>query len=227
MRSARTTALFAAGALVALLAGCTTSNPPQPSASPNDSAALLATVLAELGPFPPSTPLSADEQEAALVAADDSYWAQVLAVHPDAERPAVDRVKAIQSSEYASIQKECMRSEGQVVPETSGEAFGWEFNITLAGDLAWYTCAVRYPAAPRPPLTPAQLGYFYDYLTQFTAPCLDALGSKADTPPSRNDFVTKWPNQRWFPAPTNVQPADPEFSAAAKLCPTRAPGMDD
>ena len=89
-----------------------------------------------------------------------------------------------------------------------------------------YLCEVEYPARPRPPLTPTQLGYLYDYFVQFKAPCLQGLGYELMPPtnaPSKDVFVTDWPRQGWNPSP--VTGLDAEAAAVELACPSYPDGL--
>lgn len=198
-----------------LLGGCTSTESP-----PAGQAVSRQEILDQLGPFPEDTAWSSAEREQALNDADDAYWSRVAALHPNAVRPSVARVAESSEEDAESTLATCLTDGGVSLEGTTAREFT---PITEAENLTWYTCKVRYPALPRPPISEEQLGYLYDYLTLFVAPCLAERGSEQPTPPTRKDFIENWPNQNWFPTSTK-EIGSAEQTADYEACPTSIGG---
>ncbi|MEI5582803.1 MULTISPECIES: hypothetical protein [unclassified Agromyces] len=91
---------------------------------------------------------------------------------------------------------------------------------TEAQAVAGYACDAAHPVrvvsgGPND----AELGWIFDYLTEFTAPCYAANGYDNPPPPSREEWVSKWPEFVWFPSPGDMV-LEPEVQAALdEACP--------
>jgi len=198
-------------ASVVMITGCT-STPAAVAPEPDARQVVLDT----LGPFPADSPWTEDEREQALIASSDSYWSRVTMLFPSAERPDVERVAEVSPDESNAQIAACLNEAGVSLASPG------EFSSSYEGDnLAWYACNVRYPTVPRPPVNDEQLGYIYDYLTGFVAPCLEKLGLEVEAPPTRKFFIEQWPNQNWYPAPA-VDGELGELEAIGKECPSSA-----
>jgi len=206
------TAIVAAVAMT--LSGCVTNDLAEKDESPSQQA-----VLDKLGPFPPDEPWTEADRESALNADADVYWSRVLALYPEAVRPEVTREAEVQADKADSVVSECLDEDGIKIEGTLSEFTP----ITEAENLSWYACSVRFPVVPRPPVSKEQLGYIYDYLTLFVAPCLIDQGSTVDEPPTRDFFVENWPNQNWFPAPS-AEPGSTEYATMNEACPSSVGG---
>lgn len=220
-------------AMVILLAisGCTAESapPPSESPSPDTSTDIVAEALNVLGPVPTAPPLSPEEEERARIAAVESGWDSVRAQYPDAQRPSVEFEHYSEHEEYLRGQIDCLRDLGLKVDlahDADGAVNG--FSLDFGEDdgqnasIGSWSCQVRYPQHPRPPATPEQLGYLYDYFTQFVVPCLEAHGQPQAVPLTRAEFIARWPDQGWFPS-SNRDAPDGEATDAA--CPSVMPDM--
>ena len=68
------------------------------------------------------------------------------------------------------------------------------------------------------PPNEAQLGWIYDYFTEYYGPCFEANDIVVPPAPSRAEFIANWPNPGWFPSDDRAV-ADPERDAAlAEAC---------
>jgi hypothetical protein len=203
--TARTFAL--AAALGLLLTGCATATPPAV-----DEGVSRDAVLTELGPYPADTVWTPAEHDQALTESLDRYWSQLAQQFPDAVRPAVSVEREIDFSEIDAVQGECIADGGDPIIWPDSETVP---QTAVAAEL-WFTCKSRFPVTPEPPANDAQLGYIYDYLTKFTAPCYEENGSPQPEAPTKEFFVENWPNQKWFPSP-----AEPEkFNELLAVCPS-------
>ena len=224
--------LVTMAAVVALaIGGCSSQLAPEPPESPSPSAYpdIVAEALKVLGPVPTAAPLSAEQEDAARVAAVESAWQAVLRQFPDAQRPAVDFEHYADDDEFIDQQIACLRDLGITVDvgtTSDGQVGGYSMNPASgeeeAAMIGHWSCEVRYPQHPRPPATPEQLGYLYDYFTQFVVPCLEAHGQPQTVPLTRVEFIANWPNQNWFPSSNQGVP-DGEATDAA--CPSTMPDM--
>ena len=205
-------------ALSLLLVGCT--SPPEISTTSTYSPELTQALLV-IGPYPTPEPLSEDDRRALMDEQLDNSWADLLIAFPDAERPDVEIVATVSSEEYRETRRDCLRDLG----ETVGADDDWEPDGTEASALLGYTCDARYPLEPGPPVTDAELGYLYDFLTTFTTPCLKRLGFDNPAPPSRADFVSKWPQQDWWPRAEGLEMGSPDEMDAYDTCPSSPPSM--
>ena len=169
--------------------------------------------------LPTGEPLSDEEELGETTRVIELYWQSVVADFPDAERPVVDIAEVVDAGDREAPLADCLKNQGVSVPADQS-AESW-YPATEGEALAWFTCQASYPPRPSPPITDDQLGYLYDYLTLFVAPCLNKHGSNVPKPPSREDFITEWPNQMWYPEPTNVHGDDPEYAGILEACPLR------
>lgn len=204
---------IAAVVLVTLLAGCSTPDLPEPTATAAQPT-LQEQAIAELGPYPADTPWEEGEREKKLQDAADLRWSsisgQVLAARPDVPVEA-----EVTSAEAEAVRGECMAEEGVPLGDYTMTEFG---PVTEKESIAWYTCLVRFPGIPRPLANDEQLGYIYDYWTGYVAPCLAERGANNPPPPSREEFVAQWPNQKWYPAPAGA-PGSEQFGIDGEACP--------
>jgi hypothetical protein len=193
-------------ALTALaLSGCSSWTDGQSVASPTRSPLPTGTgvTVADLGPVPEAAVFTPEEEEAARAAAVEKSWDNFSAVYPDAIRPEATFVEYVTGAAYMQ-RYDCLVAEG-VDLNLSPDGRTWERANTSAStqfdDLADFVCATRYPGHPQPPATVEQLGYLYDYLVQIQVPCLATFGLATEAPPTREEFITEYPDQGWFASP--------------------------
>ncbi|GAA0991515.1 hypothetical protein GCM10009563_04290 [Subtercola frigoramans] len=91
--------------------------------------------------------------------------------------------------------------------------------ITPAQAVSAFSCESRFRTQPSAPPTRDQLGYLYDYLTRFLAPCYTANGFDNPPPPSREDFVKRWPDQDWYPSFGDAPMGTDHEEAVMTACP--------
>ena len=212
------TVVVSVTALSLLLGGCTT--PPDTSITSSYGPELTQALL-EIGPYPTPEPLSESDRQALLEEQIDNAWAELLLAYPSAERPDVEVIATVSGEEYRDARRDCLRDLGEIV----GDDDDWEPDATEASALLGYTCDAQYPIAPGPPVTDDEIGYLYDFLITFTVPCLERLGMENPAPPSRSDFVSKWPQQHWWPKAEGVEMGSPEEIAVYDTCPSSPPAM--
>jgi hypothetical protein len=195
---------------VPLLAGCTGQTAPISSPSPAPAGTQVEEKVAveypmpDLGPSPTPVPLSEDERRALTLGYEDQDWQTVVARYPDAVRPEVRFDGYTDGSSRIDALETCYEASGVPVERGTDE----DGNLAAINDrsgskeqaVAGFACRSALPSTPSPPPTDAMLGYIYDYLTQFLAPCYEANGMENPPPPSRADFIANFPNQNWWPA---------------------------
>ncbi|GAA1058063.1 hypothetical protein GCM10017608_04660 [Agromyces luteolus] len=223
-------ALVAASALTVIaLAGCAAPAPAEPDTIPDAASetSLVLIPMPDLEPVPdPAPPLTAAESEAARLADADAQWAALLVTYPDAVRPADPFAGYISEADRLDVRRACYDAEGLTIEEgfAATDPDGPAISISAqpqdeAEAIAAWGCDATHPiqrTASGP--TDAELGWIYDYLVAYSAPCLEANG--IDNPPAapRDEWVTKWPDYVWFPS-TGTAPMDPETEQALfELC---------
>lgn len=226
----RTAAAVLMACVAAVLAGCVAlpseaaapaAATPAPTTSPSFAA---YPVPADLGAEPASDILSDSEIEALRVQYEDQAWSDLLLRFPDAVRPGVHFAGYVsETDDRVAIMTACYEPYG--IPLDHGTiADGTVVSVGPSGDseeeeLAGFVCRSEHPSRPTAPLNTAQKVWVYRYLTEFLAPCYAANGIENPPPPSREDFVAKWPNQNWWPSSGNM-PLDGDADAALqKACP--------
>ena len=207
---------FAAAAM--LISGCTAPDSPSTTSTYSPE---LAQALLELGPYPTPAPLTESERDAQLSEGSDREWAEVLTSFPDAIRPDVEVIETVSTNEYRDKRRACLTEAG----ETIAPGDEWEPDGTEASAILGYVCAVEFPITPGRPFSDLELGYLYDFLTGFTVPCMSARGYETDPPISREAFVTKWPNQNWYPYPGGLELMAEESEQLLAECPTEPPTL--
>ena len=223
---------------VLLLTGCAVESEPTESPRPVASAPdpednypspdpdYMDAVRAKLGPVPVSEPLTPEQEVQALAADADLRWETVTHFFPDEPRPNATVISIADDGDYVEAILPCFASRDVPVTPTFGNRGYGNDNTDREDVVNQYLCEVEYPARPRPPLTPTQLGYLYDYFVQFKAPCLQGLGYELMPPtnaPSKDVFVTDWPRQGWNPSP--VTGLDAEAAAVELACPSYPDGL--
>lgn len=228
-RSRRSVPVHCALASIAvlLLAGCATGGAPEAVPHPSGDPARVAVSLElpDLGAAPAGDPplTEAESEEARLDEAEQS-WQLVLQRYPNAVRPDVVFAGFVTDDTRVETMRECYAAAGLPVDEgrdTGGRVVSIGTTTTNEAEaIAQFACATAHPSKtvfPGP--NAAERGWFYDYLTTFTVPCLAANGIESDAPPSREEFVANWPNQGWYPSVG--MSADAEWDAALeKACPS-------
>jgi len=218
-------------ASVAVLAACATFPVGEGAVTPTESATAVVSIeMPELAPYPDSDPpLTKAESEAKRLEDADQRWQGVLASYPDAVRPEVAFEGYVTDENRIVVLRACYEAAGLQVDEgrTAGnldgppDSIGW----SAAGEadmIAGYACDTAHPTkVANPGPNDAELGWIYDYLTDFYAPCLAANGVMVADPPGREIWVETWPGYVWFPSVGDDQRFwEPEMDAALQdACP--------
>lgn len=180
-----------------------------PAATPTDAASQVVSLpMPEFTPYPAGDPFTEADVEAARVAEADRDWQGVLAMYPDAARPEVALEAYVTDENRVDVMRSCYEAaglpidEGRTTPDPEGPvvSIGTSTN-TLEEAIAAYSCRVAHAnkRISGPP-NAEQLGWIYDYLTEYYVPCYDANGIVVPPAPPRAEFVRNWPNQGWFPS---------------------------
>jgi len=178
--------------------------------------------MPDLGPSPaPATP-GPDELEKLRLDEQDREWDAVTATYPDAVRPA-DPFQEYRDPNDSTALLGCLTAAGLPVDLGSTVGGGGPVSVgtstsTEAEEVASFTCWAGYPTKPVAPMTAAQLDYLYSYLTEYLVPCYEANGITNEKAPSREDFVSQWPNQGWFPDTTSAALSDQEQQRIDSTC---------
>lgn len=226
------TGALAAGLTVVLalsLAGCAAA-PGKATGGPTGTGTptplAVSVPMPDLGPSPQPASLTPQQTEALRVQARDAAWQSVLTQYPDAVRPDVPFDGYLDQADEMRVMSACFTQHGVPLgysypvgakkgdPPTGvgGEATDEQQSIGL------YWCTVEHPGKPSSPPNAAQLSWMYDYLTRFIVPCYRANGITVPAAPSKQDFVSKWPHQNWFPSPGMSADAARD-AAVQKACP--------
>lgn len=211
-RTAAGFGLALAAASLVVLTGCAA-----PSAAgdadavePTGPASVVSIEMPDWAPYPESDPpLTEAQSEAKRLEDADARWQAVLASYPDAVRPADAFAGYVTDENRVEVFRECYEAGGLQVDEgrsagnTDGppDSIGWSGSGSEAELIAAYTCDTAHPTkitSPGP--NDAELGWIYDYLTEFYAPCLAANGIEVPEPPGREVWVDTYPGFVWFPS---------------------------
>ena len=207
--------------IVLSIAGCSSSPAPAPVETATPQATSIP--VPDIGHSPAPTPLTDAETEAQRISEQDQAWVQVLTRFPQAVRPAVDAVEYVAIDETIEKLIECYESVGVPIDigrDRHGNIGGVStLSTTEAEAVAEFVCRQQLRPRPRAPINQAQLGWMYDYLTEFYVPCLEANGIKNPAPPSRSDFIANYPNQNWFPSMGSAFMDNDLGEAIALACP--------
>lgn len=219
----------AAVAVVGALAGCSASATASAPGTPHPTPTPLAVTvpMPDLGPSPAPAPQTPAQPKQLRLARVEQQWQQLLLQYPSAVRPHVAFQGYITDATEMTVMKACFTEQN--VPIGYGYPVGAKKGdkpTSVGGEtsdeqeaVGLYICSVEHPYTPNSPMTPQQLGWSYDYFTEFLVPCYEANGFAVPPAPSRADFIAKWPNQNWFPSAGSI--ADPDRAAAvAKACPS-------
>lgn len=217
----RSAGAAAALVVVAALLGCS-ADTVETTATPEatDAAAQVVSIpMPEFAPWPASDPFTDADVEAARIAEADRDWQVVLMRYPDAVRPEV-AFEYVTEANRVDVRRACFEGAGLPIEEgRSGSTDGPVVSVnatttTTAQEVAAYTCRVAHPdKRTSGPPNAEQLGWIYDYLTEYYGPCLAENAIEVPPAPPRDEFVANWPNQGWFPSNTRPMP-DPEWDAA-------------
>ncbi|MCU1407712.1 MAG: hypothetical protein JWQ43_4015 [Glaciihabitans sp.] len=206
---------------VALLAGCTAAGSYLPSSTrwPVPTAHATADAvqypLPDIGPSPAPSPRTAEEIDAQRLAEQDQRWEEVTHLFPAAVRPVIEFDGYPGDDTVAALVDDCLQAAG-FTPAMDDSRDGEDQAMAVLR----YTCLADNPYHPFNPPNDAQLGYIYDYLTEFMVPCFEANGISNPAPPSRADFIALWPNQQWFPSTGEMPMGTAEDTAIHEACPT-------
>ena len=215
-------ALVAGALALALLSGCASSDPVEPPAASAtaDPDAVVSIEMPDLGPSPAPDELTEEQREALRMGYQDQFWQNVVAQYPDAVRPADPFTGYTAADDMQDALNACYVSQGL----TLGTTIDAEGNSSPGGaeagteqeSIGMFLCHAKITGPTQPP-NDAQLGYIYDYLTEFLVPCYEANGIENPAPPTREEFIANWPNQNWFPM-TGLFGEDRDY-AVNKACP--------
>ncbi|WP_136708968.1 hypothetical protein [Agromyces sp. H66] len=219
-------------ASVIVLAGCAAPSPDAgPTATPTEpTSAVVSIEMPDLAPYPESDPpLTEAQSEAKRLEDADRRWQGVLSAYPDAVRPDVAFAGYVTDENRIEVLRACYQAAGLHVEEgrTFGNTDGPPDSIGWSGDgeadvIAAYACDTAHPTKiTNPGPNSAELGWIYDYLTDFYAPCLEANGIEVPEPPGRDIWVETWPGYVWFPSVgDDPRFREPEMDAALhEACP--------
>lgn len=192
------------GLAVLILSGCTAeSTAPSPGASPTFTA--VPYPMPDFGPKPTMPPLTDAEAETQRVVEQDDFWQRrVLDRFPDAVRPEVKFGGYVTDDDWVDIRRDCYTAAGlpfDIGTNPAGKGGALSPNVdTESNAVAGYVCDSEHPFRPLAPLDARVLGWYYDYLTEFLAPCYAANGIRNTAPPSREYFIANFPDQGWWPS---------------------------
>ena len=186
--------------------------------------------MPELAPYPESDPpLTEAESETKRLEDADQRWLGVLSSYPEAVRPEVTFAGYVTDENRIGELRACYEAAGLQIDEgrTAGNPDGPPDSIGWSGGgeaevIAGYACDTAHPTKiTHPGANDAELGWIYDYLTAFYAPCLAANGIAVPEPPGRDVWVDTWPGYVWFPSAGDDQRFwEPEMDAALQeACP--------
>jgi hypothetical protein len=199
------TVIPAAVAVVVLVAGCTAPVDPvrASTGSPTPAAGAAKTIeMPDLGPSPAPSVLSEEELERLRLAQQDVGWQRVSFMHPAAERPSVVFEGYTGDDDYLDTLHACLVENGVnlgvKVNEVGEEEPTAASPTDEPGAIADFVCRSTVVVKPSP-WNAAQIGYHYDYLTRFLVPCYAANGIENKPAPSREEYISLWPNPGWAP----------------------------
>jgi hypothetical protein len=179
---------------VALLSGCTDAQAP---------AAASTIDMPELGPVPTSDVLTPDAIEQARLAGVEADWLQVASSYPAAVRPDVAFVAFTPGDTFGDALDECYVASGLALDRKTDEVgVSRRTGTTVRSEsdaVAVYLCRSTVVVSP-PPMNAAQIGYYYDYLTEFLAPCYAANDIDNAAAPARETYIASWPSTGWCPS---------------------------
>lgn len=230
--SAAAWCLALAAASVFVLAACTASpSGGTATATPTEPASAVVSIeMPQLAPYPePDPPLTEAESETKRLENAELRWQGVLASFPEAVQPEVAFEGYVTDENRIEVLRACYEAaglrvdEGRTTQNLDGppDSIGWSADGE-ADVIAAYACDTAHPMKiTRPGPNDAELGWIYDYLTLFYAPCLAANGIAVPEPPGRNVWVETWPGYIWFPSTGDDQRFwDPAMEAALReACP--------
>ncbi|MFT3889160.1 MAG: hypothetical protein QM713_13480 [Arachnia sp.] len=235
-------------AVVATLAGCTSTPPPDPVAPvapPAVTNTAPAPAVTNTAPAPdsagkepvlnpgwkewrPKEPVRdrksfTEEEKLALRATNLKEQAEQLNL---AEPPEVPLERWIRSDEFGAVSEKCYAEYGFDVKGTF-DGLGLKVVTRPAEDqaslfdLTTYTCSARFSVDPeyRQPITEDQMRVRYEYELDFLIPCLQDLGYTTPQPPSLETYVSTFWTENWS-AWNALEEADAILEAA---CPPTPP----
>ncbi|QNE47799.1 hypothetical protein F1C58_13440 [Glaciihabitans sp. INWT7] len=227
--------VVAASVMVTLaLSGCASvgAGAHLPKAASSSTPATDRFTAPDLGAKPaPAAPLTDAEAETAHLAEADREWADLVAVHPSAVRPAVALIAYDTGTPLFAASVQCMTQAGYHAA-LAPEGNGWESSgpTVESGDVpeddatayavASYVCAVQHSSRPEPPYTPDELRYVYRYLDQYLVPCWTHYGFTVRTgAPGLDAYLAS--HGAWYPQRSGSGSiSETEINTA---CPVRTP----
>ena len=193
------------------------------SPAPSPAFAAVGYPMPNLGPEPSMALLSDADAETQRLAYQDKRWLDVLSKYPDAARPVIAFTGYLADKDYVDVLYSCYTAAGvpsDLGTDANGLATGLSIELkTEAEEIAAFTCQQEHPSRPLAQADAHVLGWIYDYLTQFLAPCYAANGIQNPAPPTRDYFIANWPNQNWWPSQGGMPMGTPEDEAIGAACP--------
>ena len=171
-------------------------------------------------PSPLREELTASESAAALRADADALWEGVRTERPDAVRPDLRVERVLEGEDWVRRQAACL-SESGVRVQVIGTGADTRLGVHSADAAVEYACAVRFPTAPRGPLTTAALQWIHAYDVDFLLPCYASEGTPYEGEvPDRAAFVAQARAGGWW------QPTVPtDDGVLESRCPAAPPGL--
>ena len=207
-----------------LLSGCTPSVSPGPesSATPGSNTDAVTTIdMPDLGPSPAPDHLPDDGLEQLRLVQQDIDWRPVAHIYPDSVRPVVAFEDYTDEDVYLETLHKCYTASGLRLGMKVNEIGETVVNDAEAGNEAQsrvkFVCRATVTLRPEP-WNAAQIGYHYDYLTEFLAPCYAANGIENSPAPARAEYIANWPNPGWAPE-MDERFATPAAAALIAACP--------
>ncbi|MBM7027153.1 hypothetical protein JS515_15710, partial [Clavibacter sp. DM3] len=148
---------------------------PGPPSTPDPRLGMLVPAFTAEPPAQLHEDLTDAETAAALRESADAAWQRVLRDRPDAVRPDVPVERILEGEEWVRQQAACLGESGVRV-QVIGTGDDARLGTDTADAVVRYVCQVRFPAAPRGPLTTAALGWLHDYFVDRLIPCYAAAG---------------------------------------------------
>jgi hypothetical protein len=221
-RSWRALVLGIGLASTTLLAGCAPADSPSPATAADPTAQAAKTIdMPDLWPSPAPDVLTDDEVEQLRVTQQDSDWNSVASAYPTAVRPAVQFEGYTSDKTYIDTLNACYVASDLKLNHFVSEIGEPTLNGTDVSNeseaIAKYVCLATVVAKPFT-WNEAQIGYHYDYLTKFLAPCYKTNGIDNPSAPSREEYIAQWPHPNWTPTLGDLF-GTPEAAPIVAACP--------
>jgi len=193
---------------------------PAPPSTPDPRVGLPVPEFTAEPPAPLREELTASATAAALRTEADALWEQVRTQRPDAVRPDLPVERVLEGEAWVRQQAACLTESGVRV-QVIGTGEDTRLGVHSADAAVEYACAVRFPTAPRGPLTTAALQWVHAYYVGFLLPCYASEGSPYQGEvPDRAAFVAHARAGGWW------QPTVPtDDGVLESRCPSAPPGL--